>query len=37
VPSRAGSGFVNGNDIRTNRGFGRTLMSPVPRPGFERT
>ncbi len=30
------AGYVNGEDICTDGGFGRTLMSLVPRPGFER-
>jgi len=27
--------YVNGEDICTDGGFGRTIMSSVPRPGFE--
>ena len=30
------AGYVNGEDICTDGGFGRVLMSLVPRPGFER-
>ncbi len=29
------AGYVNGEDICVDGGFGRTLMSTVPRPGFE--
>jgi hypothetical protein len=32
----ARAGYVNGEDICTDGGFGRVLMSLVPRPGFER-
>ena len=31
----ARAGYVNGEDICTDGGFGRVLMSLVPRPGFE--
>ncbi len=30
------AGYVNGEDICTDGGFGRVLMSLVPRPGFEQ-
>ncbi len=30
------AGYVTGEDICTDGGFGRVLMSLVPRPGFER-
>jgi NAD(P)-dependent dehydrogenase (short-subunit alcohol dehydrogenase family) len=29
-------GYVNGEDICTDGGFGRVSMSLVPRPGFEK-
>ena len=29
------AGYVNGEDICVDGGFGRTTMSTVPRPGFE--
>ncbi|MGE0420247.1 MAG: SDR family NAD(P)-dependent oxidoreductase [Acetobacteraceae bacterium] len=29
------AGYVNGEDICVDGGFGRTLMSTVPRPGFD--
>ena len=29
------AGYVNGEDICVDGAFGRTLMSTVPRPGFE--
>ena len=32
----ARAGYVNGEDICTDGGFGRVLMSLVPRPGFEK-
>jgi len=32
----ARAGYVNGEEICTDGGFGRVLMSLVPRPGFER-
>lgn len=32
----ARAGYVTGEDICADGGFGRTLMSLVPRPGFER-
>lgn len=31
----ARAGYVNGEDVCTDGGFGRMLMSLVPRPGFE--
>ncbi|MGE0224122.1 MAG: SDR family NAD(P)-dependent oxidoreductase [Acetobacteraceae bacterium] len=30
------AGYVNGEDICVDGGFGRTIMSSVPRPGFDR-
>src|SRR6185312_8945883 len=30
------AGYVNGEDVCSDGGFGRVLMSLVPRPGFER-
>jgi NAD(P)-dependent dehydrogenase (short-subunit alcohol dehydrogenase family) len=30
------AGYVNGEDVCTDGGFGRVLMSLVPRPGYER-
>jgi NAD(P)-dependent dehydrogenase (short-subunit alcohol dehydrogenase family) len=30
------SGYVNGEDIGIDGGFGRTILGLVPRPGFER-
>jgi NAD(P)-dependent dehydrogenase (short-subunit alcohol dehydrogenase family) len=32
----ARAGYVNGEDICTDGGFGRVLMSLVPRPGYEK-
>jgi hypothetical protein len=32
----ARAGYVNGEDICTDDCFGRTLMSLVPPPGFEK-
>jgi hypothetical protein len=34
--ANARAGYANGEDICTGGGFGRVLMSLVPRPGFER-